>query len=592
VGVAQVTLAEAQLAYMQGDIVAVSEAARKAAPALADAGARRDAVLARWLAAEAERALGNVYVARPALEAALYDAEANAMLRIAQRCLTSLARLALDLGDRQAAERALRRAVKVAETLRAPLPADEIRAAFARETLTPYNELVALCLTEPDGPRAVEALVYAEAGRARALLEMLGDAPRLPDIARGPANPADIERMQALRAELNWLYSRLARPLDADESSASRALQLDAALQREREFAELRRRLDAGAVFGPAERLDVAALQAGLGGDTALVEYVELAGEVVALVVTDEGVTVARPLGSLRMAEEILQRLHFQIGTLGHGASAVRGVMDLLVERTRRHLAALYDVLLRPLEGLIGERRLVVVPHSTLHYVPFHALHDGQAYLIERREICSVPSAGVLLRCLGRPRADVRNALVVGVADEVAPRVHHEVQALAPLFPFTTLLQDERATSAALAAAAPSADLLHLACHGHFRADNPLFSALRLGDGWLTVHEAFGLDLRCQLVTLSACETGVSAVAPGDELLGLARGFFSAGAPSLCVSLWAVDDEATAEFMDAFYRRIVAGAQPAAALRAAQLAMIAQRPHPFFWAPFILLGRW
>src|SRR5581483_6103699 len=148
------------------------------------------------------------------------------------------------------------------------------------------------------------------------------------------------------------------------------------------------------------------------------------------------------------------------------------------------------------------------------------------------------------------------------------------------------------ATLAALHTQAPSANILHLACHGQFRPDNPLFSSLQLADGWLTVRDAYALDLQCGLVTLSACETGVSAVAPGDELIGLARGFFSAGAPALLVSLWTVDDAATATLMQRFYARLCAGERPAAALRRAQCELLREQPHPFFWAPFILIGRW
>jgi len=91
---------------------------------------------------------------------------------------------------------------------------------------------------------------------------------------------------------------------------------------------------------------------------------------------------------------------------------------------------------------------------------------------------------------------------------------------------------------------------------------------------------------------LSACETGVSTIAPGDELIGLARGFFSAGVPTLLMSLWTVDDEATAELMTDFYTRLSAGDAPAAALRYAQRRMLERQPHPFFWSPFVLVGRW
>jgi len=134
--------------------------------------------------------------------------------------------------------------------------------------------------------------------------------------------------------------------------------------------------------------------------------------------------------------------------------------------------------------------------------------------------------------------------------------------------------------------------VLHLACHGQFRPDNPLFSSLQLADGWLTVRDTYNLELNCGLVTLSACETGVNAVAPGDELIGLAHGFFSSGAPSLLVSLWTVDDESTAALMTSFYTRLRAGDRPAAALRHAQCELLHDHPHPFFWSPFVLLGRW
>ena len=84
----------------------------------------------------------------------------------------------------------------------------------------------------------------------------------------------------------------------------------------------------------------------------------------------------------------------------------------------------------------------------------------------------------------------------------------------------------------------------------------------------------------------------MSVVAPGDDLIGLARGFFAAGAPSLVVSLWTVDDESTAALMASFYERLLAGDGPAAALRHAQRQLLHQAAHPFFWAPFVLLGRW
>src|SRR5256885_2938303 len=228
----------------------------------------------------------------------------------------------------------------------------------------------------------------------------------------------------------------------------------------------------------------------------------------------------------------------------------------------------------------------------TLYYIPFHALHDGTGYVIERREVSYAPSAVVLLHCLAQPQRPLQRALLLGVADEQTPRVREEIETLAPLFPEAVSLLNERATTAALQEFSSCADILHLACHGQFRPDNPLFSSLRLGDGWMTVRDAYELDLGCALVTLSACETGVSAVAPGEELMGLARGFFSAGTASLLVSLWTVDDTSTAELMTGVYRGLRDGLRPADALARSQRELIERYEHPYYWSAFAVHGRW
>jgi CHAT domain-containing protein len=338
--------------------------------------------------------------------------------------------------------------------------------------------------------------------------------------------------------------------------------------------------------------LDTRALQRDLGPDTALVEYATIDDELIAFVVTDESVTVLRGLGTEAAAAAELVQLRFQIDVLRHGSERVRRHLPVLTRRAQLHLKSLYDLVLRPVEEKIGERRLVIVPHRSLHYLPFQALYDGSSYLIERREVSYAPSALVLQNCLSGERRSLDRALLLGAADDQTPRVRDEIEALRSLFPESITLLNQEATIAALRKHAPTADVIHLACHGHFRPDNPLFSSLRLGDGWLTVRDAYNLNLHCALVTLSACETGVNDVAPGEELIGLARGFFAAGSASLLLSLWTVDDQATCEMMVDFYERLRSSKLPSRALREAQLAMMRKREHPFFWAPFVLTGRW
>jgi len=84
----------------------------------------------------------------------------------------------------------------------------------------------------------------------------------------------------------------------------------------------------------------------------------------------------------------------------------------------------------------------------------------------------------------------------------------------------------------------------------------------------------------------------MNAVAPGDELMGIARGFFSAGSPTVLMSLWTIDDEATTELMSSFYSELADTKSPATALRTAQVKLLNENPHPFFWSPFVLVGRW
>jgi CHAT domain-containing protein/tetratricopeptide (TPR) repeat protein len=596
VGEAYVTLAEAQLHLSEGDHAATAVLAAQAETPLARAGARRRMLLARWMRGEAARAQGQERLAQILLDTTLKEAEQQALPQIAERCHTSLGLLAAARGETAKAEDSFRRAVALIEDLRAPLPAEEFRTAFVADKLAPYDELVRLCLTDSFGARVTEALCYAERARSRALVEMLSGALAVRPRPRDEFEAGLLEQLGRLREELNWFYSRINRPEEADAARGAAAMQAlhDAVRERETRALEIMRQLQqrGGGELVRAEPFDAATLQSALGRDTALVEYTSLDGELLAFVVTDDSVEVVRGLAHEREVNEALGQFRFQLGSLRYGSARMRAHLGPLTERARRHLGALYDLLLRRVEPRLGGRRLVVVPHRALHYVPFQALHDGDSYVVERREVSYTPSAGVLRHCLEKPLRPFGRALLLGVADEQTPRVRDEIKALAPLFPDSRALLDADATLDALRAHAPAADVLHLACHGQFRPDSPLFSSLRLGDGWMTVHDAYTLEVGAGLVTLSACETGVSAVAPGDELIGLVRGFFYAGAPSLLMSLWTVDDEATAELMTDFYTHLRAGSRPAAALRAAQLRQMQARPHPFFWSPFVLTGRW
>jgi CHAT domain-containing protein len=239
--------------------------------------------------------------------------------------------------------------------------------------------------------------------------------------------------------------------------------------------------------------------------------------------------------------------------------------------------------------GALG--KLVIVPHGLLHQIPFHALFGGERYLLERFEISYAPSARVYALCQQQALRMSGKALVMSVADPLIPAVTEEARAVARHLSGAEVLSDGQATTEALRSASPSCSVLHLACHGVFRSDNPMFSSIKLHDGWLTAADVMQLDLAGALVTLSACESGRNEVIAGDELMGLMRAFLGVGASALVVSLWLVQDEAAASLMEKYYQRLGNGVRPAEALRAAQLAIKEEHPHPYYWAPFILVGK-
>lgn len=592
VGEATVKLAQAQLQYNLRNYGLAKSSAKDVEIVLEDAGSWHQLLLARWLQADSERALGYSTEAESILQQTLKDSEFQEQPQIAERCYTSLGLIAFDRLDYNSAEENFERAVELIEKLRAPLPGEEFRAAFFSDKLVPYVELVRLHLQEG---RAKKALRWAENARSRALAETLGGNLVLLHEPRDSFEAELAKRIEILSEELNYIYNQIHRPFRSQSLQAEdlAALQQQQA-ERERTILKLNRQLQhRGRGEGNATvEFDLASIQQALGHETALLEYTMLDDEVLVFLVTDETIQVFRHLITQQeLAEEITQ-FRFQVDALRHGSASIRKHISSLKTRTVKRLSSLYDKLVRPLNDHTGARRLAIVPHRELHYLPFQALHDGEQFLIEQHEISYAPSAVVLKQCLDRDSNSFNTALLLATDDARIPRAREEVQRVARLFSQSEVRLGKDATKDSLRDLSRSVDVLHLACHAHFRIDNPLFSALQLSNGWFTVRDAYKMKLRSSLVTLSACETGVNAVSPGDELIGLARGFLSAGAPSIVLSLWTVDDESATELMTRFYESLLTSGSPAKALRVAQVKMLKEQPHPFFWSPFAVMGRW
>jgi CHAT domain-containing protein len=246
--------------------------------------------------------------------------------------------------------------------------------------------------------------------------------------------------------------------------------------------------------------------------------------------------------------------------------------------------------LIGPFLNEIRTPRLIIVPHGSLHFLPFHAFYDGAEYLIDKFEMSYAPSASVLKYCLEKDVVTGSSPLLIGVADEKAPLVDEEVRRLGSFFPAARTLLNEGATRQAFADESKVSSFLHIATHAVFRQDNPMFSSFKLADGWFTAFDLFSMTCQTNLVTLSGCQSGMSEVTGADDLLGLMRGFLYAGARSLLLSLWNVSDESTTALMSHFYKEWQKGAPKSVAFRSAMLATREKYPNPFYWAPFLLVG--
>lgn len=588
VGEALVVLTQAQLHHVHGDDETAHALAVRAEADLATSGGWHHKLLARWLRADIERTMGHADEARRLFEDVLGDSIRKGQPQITERCYTGLGLLAAAAGENATAERHFSDAIAVTEELRAPLPGEEFKTAFFANKLVAYNELIRIRLDRGDERGA---LTLVESARSRTLVDSLGENHRIE--ARDAFEASLLTEISALREELNYLYKQINQPVNGSAQQRLARLQPEVR-ERENKVLEITRQLyhRRESAASPSESFDVRKLQQQLGSNDVVVEYTALDDELLAFVVTRNEVRVVRHIASVAEVDERLNALRFQIETLRFGAHSIRRHLPTLTAKINLHLHKLHQQLIGPLQHDVAGRKLIIVPYGRLHYLPFHALRDDDHYLIEHCEISYAPSAAIFQQCLQRGEQSLKRALLMGVSDEQTPRIVNEIESIKDLFPEATARVGEAATTTTLQRESPGADVVHLACHGQFRSDNPLFSALRLADGWFTVRDAYGLKLDGALVTLSGCETGVNAVAPGDELIGLARGFFSAGARSVLLSLWMVDDEATDQMMVDFYQETKRGRSLSASLRAAQLKMLKERPHPFFWSPFVLVGHW
>lgn len=593
VWVATTDLWRAQLLSRDHQFAAALDLARRAATAFEKEKVPVRAANARVLAAQSLQHLEQTNSAIVDAQEALSELRGFHAPWVSFQAFNTLGRLKELHGDAEEAEALYLQAIHQLESLRGNIRLDELRMSFGKDKYQVYEHVVHLKLKRHDESSAFD---FVERSKSRTLIDLLErklDTVWSVEDAQSPRS----SRIHKIREELNILYGRL-----EEAGTTVRALLVDTATRaeidrREHELMNLLR--EAGsekpgwATLQNMEVPSVAEVQQMLETGEILIEFYAIEDQFQAFVIGREFFHVVRDVCAGAAVRTSLRGLNFQLSKFHLHSNYLARHKDALLTATNYHLRNLYDLLLKPVADLVpAGARLIIVPHQMLHYVPFHALFDGERHVVDNHDVSYAASASVLRICRHRqPSPKESQDLILAVPDETTPHIHEEAQALQSLMPKARVFIGPEAGQDKLREFAPSANRIHIAAHGVFRADNPMFSSLRLGDKWLNLFDIFNLRLNAEVTTLSACETGMNAVWEGDELLGLARGFLYAGTPSLVVSLWMVNDHSTARLMRRFYEGLEQGFSKAHALREAILLVKAEFPHPYFWAPFVLLGK-
>ena len=552
---AQATLIALAAATREGTVSpSALRAGTRAARRLAADGRALEALRGRLTLARAAAAGGHRRVAaRERAAAQALERRGTVIDKIELRYVDAL--LSVD-NDRRQAERRLRAGLDLLESHRSTLGAADLRATASSlgVELSRLGVSIAAISRDPAG-----LLAWAE--------RLRGNALRVP-----AASPSADRRLRREQHELRVLDRTLQRAEnDAKRSRAlgSRRAELESSV---RSHAHLLR----GRNGARAPRLDMAAAARGLGGRS-LVEFVDLGGDLQAIVLSTQRLTL-HDLGEVDVSSD-LEWLRFALRRLAR-SDLERKTRAATLANANDAAASLDGKLMVALREPLGDGPVVVVPTGPLHAVPWGALPS-----LRGRPLAVAPSLSTWLDLAQRPKQRRRKSTLVA-----GPGLRHaraEVRGLHELLPDATVLTGKEATVDATLAALDGATLAHVACHGRFRADSPLFSSLELADGPLTALDIQGLRRAPDVLVLSACDVALSERHPGDELLGLSAALLASGTRTIVASVVPVPDAAARRLMLAFHRRLAAGASPAAALAEAQAGLRADRSA---LAGFLCLG--
>ena len=483
-------------------------------------------------------------------------------------------------------------AVKTIESVRSELREERFRAGFIEDKYQVYVALVELLLKLN---RVPEAFDFAERLRARSYLELFD---------RGQP-PIKNETQRQTEATLRSRIRQLQRQIE-EENSKARPEQKRQAFdvfskelaQAERDYQNFLDDLQSSDPAYASGRIlkvpSTTEVQKQIPRGAALLEYVLARDSLLIFVVTSDGLRASTvPVRSADVDAK------------------VELLRDLMLRRNTNEwelpATSLYKILIEPLEsaGWLKEvSQLYIVPHGTLHYVPFAALLQKPGTrskaLVDYYTLAYLPAAASLVYKEDSP-GNAKSVLALAPSNTRLLFARQESQDISNFFPQQKkVLVGSLATESSFKRLAHEYDVIHLATHGYFNKLNPLLSGLILepdnfDDGRMEVHEILGLKINAKLVTLSACDTALGTgyfadVPAGDDLVGLTRAFLFAGTPSVLATLWEVNDRSAATLMRGFYGQLRQSDKATSLARAQRRMRSGPYKHPYYWSSFVLVG--
>ncbi|MBF0506988.1 MAG: CHAT domain-containing protein [Nitrospirae bacterium] len=474
-----------------------------------------------------------------------------------------------------------------------------MRTSYAAHMAQTYNGLVS---TLTALGRTEEAFNFSERGRARAFLDMLGNRV---DLSRG--------RDSSLIKEEEYLKRKIGElALREQEVGGDVSGELEEAKKQYALFLEKLRKSDLEhASLVSVEPMTLTDLQAMLRPGQTVIEFHVLNNATIAWLITRDHIqssvikqsrkALAAKVSDYRESIESIttDERSIRIKSTEKPSSEAKTETYLSGAKVEKRARELYLTLLGGFKIDPGQE-LIIVPHDILHYLPFHSLvlPDG-SFLLEKNPLSYLSSASLMKFTAEKRKKAGSKLLAFGNPDLGNPLydlkyAEKEVNNIKTIYPESEIYLRKEATRTRAIKLSGNFDIIHFATHGEYDDNDPLASALRLSpagadDGRLTAEDIFKMKIGASLVVLSACETALGKINRGDEVIGFTRAIIYAGAPSVITTLWQVSDVATYIMMQDFYKNLKS-MRKADALRTAQLDLMKNYRHPFFWGAFVLTG--